>query len=262
MVENELVLTQIIPDTDSRVGLISLNRPKVLNALSPDMLSAICEGMEYLEKTNQVRVIVITGNPRTFAAGADIKAMAKAFPTDIVEANTIQYWKRIWKTPVPLIAAVSGYAYGGGCELAMSCDIIVASETAKFAQPEIKLGIIPGAGGTQRLVKAIGPYRAMEMVLTGEPISAKEAKNFGLVNRIVPVERYLDEALDIARTIAGRPPIAIQKARECLLHGLMHTMAEGMELERKNFILLFDTNDQKEGMTAFLEKRTPIFTGK
>jgi enoyl-CoA hydratase len=180
----------------------------------------------------------------------------------MIRLDTRSYWLRLWGLKKPLIAAVSGYAYGGGCELALACDLIVASETARFAQPEIKLGIMPGAGGTQRLARALGFYRAMEMVLTGEPISGAEAYTCGLVNRVVPIERYLDEALELARLIAERPPVAIRLAREALRLGIETTLRDGLELERRNFLLLFDTYDQQEGMQAFLEKRPPRFLGR
>ena len=258
MNENALVLVEY----DGPVAITILNRPEVLNALSPDMLEVLCETLESLSQTAQVRVIVLTGNERAFAAGADIKAIAQSTPMDILRKNTRSYWKRIQRIDKPLIAAVSGYAFGGGCELAMLCDLIVASETARFAQPEIKLGIMPGAGGTQRLARAIGPYRAMEMILTGEPINAQEAHSYGLVNRVVPVERYLDEAMELAHLIAARPEIAVRLAREAVRYGVEAALRDGLEVERRNYILLFDTNDQKEGMAAFLEKRQPEFKGE
>lgn len=247
---------------DGAVGVVRLSRPEALNALSPDMLAAICDAMEAFAADETIRVIVLTGSERVFAAGADIKAMAGAGSMDIVRMNTLSYWQRLQKIDKPVIAAVSGYAYGGGCELAMQCDLIVASETAAFAQAEIRVGIMPGAGGTQRLTRAIGPYRAMEMVLTGEPINAREAHAYGLVNRVVPVERYLDEAMDLAGRIASRPPIAVRLAREALRHGNETTLREGLVLERRNFYLTFDTEDQKEGMQAFIEKRPPDFKGR
>ncbi len=252
----------VLTEQDGPIGIVTLNRPKVLNALSPAMLEAICQALETLDANPDVRVIILTGGPRVFAAGADIKAMAEASPLDIVRMNTLGYWQRMQRINKPIIAAVSGYALGGGCELAMQCDLIVASETALFGQPEIKVGIMPGAGGTQRLAKAIGPYRAMEMVLTGEPITAREAHACGLVNRLVPVERYLDEAKELARTIAARPPIAVRLAREALRYGVETTLRDGLAVERRNFILLFDTHDQQEGMKAFLEKRKPEFKGE
>ncbi|NUM46136.1 MAG: enoyl-CoA hydratase/isomerase family protein [Anaerolineales bacterium] len=244
------------------VAILTLNRPKVLNALSPDVMDALCTALETLNADPDIRAIILTGSARVFAAGADIQVMANAAPMDILRRNTLQYWQRLQAIEKPIIAAVSGFAFGGGCELAMACDLIVASETAKFGQPEIKVGIMPGAGGTQRLTKALGPYRAMEMILTGDPITAQEAFAYGLVNRVVPVERYLDAAKELAQTIAARPPVAIRLAREALKYGNETTLRDGMMVERRNFVLLFDTEDQKEGMAAFLEKREPEFKGK
>ncbi len=255
---NSLVITEKV----NAVGLVRLNRPEAMNALSPEMLDAVSTAFEQLDQDEEVHAIVVTGSDRVFAAGADIKAMAEASPVDMIRLDTIRHWKRMAQLQKPLIAAVSGYAFGGGCELAMQCDMIIASETAAFAQSEIKVGIMPGAGGTQRLTKAIGPYRAMEMVLTGEPISAAEAKQFGLVNRVVPVERYLQEALDLTQIIANRPPVAVRLAREALRYGNETTLQAGMMVERRNFYLTFDTDDQKEGMRAFIEKRTPEYKGR
>ncbi len=255
---NSLVITEKV----NAVGLVRLNRPEAMNALSPEMLDAVSTAFEQLDQDEEVHAIGVTGSDRVFAAGADIKAMAEASPVDMIRLDTIRHWKRMAQLQKPLIAAVSGYAFGGGCELAMQCDMIIASETAAFAQSEIKVGIMPGAGGTQRLTKAIGPYRAMEMVLTGEPISAAEAKQFGLVNRVVPVERYLQEALDLAQIIANRPPVAVRLAREALRYGNETTLQAGMMVERRNFYLTFDTDDQKEGMRAFIEKRTPEYKGR
>lgn len=258
MPEELLVLSEF----HGSVAILRLNRPKALNALSPEMLEALCEALEAADQEDTIRAIVITGNERAFAAGADIQAMADSSPMDIIRVDTLGYWQRMRRIQKPLIAAVSGYVYGGGCELAMQCDLIVASETARFAQPEIKLGIMPGAGGTQRLTKAVGPYRAMEMILTGEPIGAEEAYRHGLVNRVVPVERYQEEAVQLAHSIAERPPIAVRLAREAVRQGLENTLREGLEIERRNFTTLFDTQDQAEGMHAFLEKRDPRFKGK
>ncbi len=258
MPDSELVLVQRMES----VALATLNRPEALNALSPQMLAALSEALELLDGEAQIRVIVLTGGQRAFAAGADIRELASARPMDIVKMNTLANWQRIRQVNKPLIAAVSGYAYGGGCELALACDLIVAAENALFALPEVKLGVMPGAGGTQRLAKAIGPYRAMEMILTGEPISAQEAYRFGLVNRVTPVERYLDEAMELARKIAERPPIAVRFARQAVRYGIENTLREGLEVERRNYTLLFDTADQKEGMAAFIEKRLPAFQEK
>jgi len=188
--------------------------------------------------------------------------MAAASPVDIYLRNTRQLWQRLWALDKPLIAAVCGVAFGGGCELAMSCDLIVAGQSARFGQPEIKLGIMPGAGGTQRLARAIGPYRAMELILTGEPISASEALQAGLVNRVVPDDQVLAEARKLAAVIAERPPVAVRLARRAVRFGVERTLLEGLELERRNYRLLYDTEDQKEGMQAFLEKRDPKFKGR
>jgi enoyl-CoA hydratase len=197
-----------------------------------------------------------------FAAGADIKAMAESTPTSMVEARSFATWERIRRCRKPIIAAVSGYALGGGCELAMQCDMIVASETAQFGQPEINIGIMPGAGGTQRLARAIGPYRAMEMILTGRMLSAREALAAGLVNRVAPLEGFLDEARGLAAEIAERAPVAVRLAREAVRYGVETTVRDGLEIERRNFYLLFDTEDQKEGMRAFIEKRPAEYKGR
>lgn len=252
----------VLTEKRGAVALLSLNRPDKLNALSPQMLEALADSLESVDQNEAIRVIILKGLGRAFAAGADISAMAKASPVDILHGGTRDSWKRIWNLDKPIIAAVNGFAYGGGCELAMSCDLIVAGESALFAQPEIKLGIMPGAGGTQRLVKAIGPYRAMAMILTGEPISAGDAHLAGLVNRLVPDARVLDEAMEVAGLIAQRPAVAIRLARQAVRYGAEHTMKEGLEMERRNYLMLYDTDDQKEGMAAFLEKREPKFKGK
>jgi enoyl-CoA hydratase len=244
------------------LALVGLNRPDKLNALSPQLLSALADALEALSINEEVRAIVLHGDQRAFAAGADIQAMAQASPVDILEGGTRDYWLRIWAIDKPVIAAVAGYAFGGGCELAMGCDIIVAAESARFAQPEVKLGIMPGAGGTQRLARAVGLHRAIEMILTGEPISAQEAFAAGLVNKVVPSERVLDAAIELAETIAARPPVAVRLARQALHFGFERTMQEGLELERRNYRMLYDTEDQQEGMAAFLEKRDPKFKGK
>lgn len=246
----------------SPLAVVRLNRPDKLNALSPDMLRALAEAFEALNADEQVRVIVLYGGERAFAAGADIEAMAKAGPVDIYVRNTRALWQRIWGIDKPVVAAVRGVAFGGGCELALGCDLIVAGETARFAQPEIKLGIMPGAGGTQRLARAIGPARAMEMVLTGEPLAAEAALQAGLVNRVVADEQVLDAALELAGVVAERPAVAVRLARQALRYGLERTLQEGMELERRNYLMTYDTQDQKEGMGAFLEKRKAKFVGK
>lgn len=254
--------TLVLLESRGPVALLRLNRPEALNALSPDMLAALADRLEACDADEKVRVVIITGSERVFAAGADIKAMAAASPMDMVRLDTLTYWERMNRISKPVIAAVSGFAFGGGCELAMQCDLIVASETARFAQSEVKVGIMPGAGGTQRLARSIGPYRAMEMVLTGEPITGEEAFRFGLANRVVPVERYLEEAFALAEKIAAGPPVAIRLAREALRRGMETTLRDGLQVERRNFYLAFDTEDQAEGMKAFIEKRKPDFKGK
>jgi enoyl-CoA hydratase len=244
------------------IALIELNRPKELNALNRELMLEIRDSLKQLDEDENVRVIVLTGGEKVFAAGADIKQMATATAIDMLNIDQFSTWDQIKKTRKPIIAAVSGFALGGGCELAMTCDMIVASETAKFGQPEIKIGTMPGAGGTQRLTRAIGKVRAMEMVLTGKFISAEEALNYGLVNRIVPVEVLLDETLKLAREIARQSPVAIKLAKESVNNAFNSTLDEGLVFERKNFYLTFASQDQKEGMAAFVEKRVPDFKGK
>ncbi|MDH3943525.1 MAG: enoyl-CoA hydratase-related protein [Anaerolineae bacterium] len=254
----QLVLTEI----HGPVGLLRLNRPEKLNALSAAVLAALAEGMEALESDEDVCCMVLTGSEKVFAAGADIEAMAELDSEGMRERNTRQYWQRMRAVEKPVVAAVSGWALGGGCELALSCDLVVASETAKFGQPEIKIGIIPGAGGTQYWLKAAGPYRAMEAALTGEPVGAREAFELGLVNRVVPVERYLEVAIELAEVIAARPPLAVKAAKQAVRKGIEITQDAGLETEREKFLELFDTEDQKEGMRAFLEKREAEWKGK
>lgn len=244
------------------IALIQLNRPKELNALNRKLMIELRDALKELDNDDEVRVIVLTGNEKAFAAGADIKEMAGAGAIDMVNIDQFSTWDQIKKTKKPIIAAVSGFALGGGCELTMTCDMIVASETARFGQPEIKIGVMPGAGGTQRLTKAVGKARAMEMVLTGKFISADEAMYAGLVNKVVPVELYLDEAIKLAKEIAKMSPLAAQMAKEAVLQSFNSTLDEGLVFERKNFYLLFASEDQKEGMQAFVEKRNPDFKGK
>ncbi len=252
----------IILQSEPPVLTIQLNRPDVLNALNNALMRELVEALEAADADDAVRAIVITGNAKAFAAGADIREMAGATAVEMLVRDQFARWDRIRKIRKPLIAAVSGFALGGGCELAMMCDIIIASETARFGQPEIGIGVIPGAGGTQRLTRAVGKARAMEMVLTGAMIDAREALAAGLINRIVPVEAFLGEALALAREIAGKPPIAVRLAKEAVLKSFDTTIEGGLEFERKNFYLLFATEDQKEGMAAFIEKRTPAWKGR
>lgn len=243
------------------VAVVTLDRPDKLNALSLELLVELADMLESLNADDAIRVCVLTGGSKIFAAGADIEVMAKASPIDIYLRRTRRLWQRIWALDKPIIAAVNGVAFGGGCELALSCDLIVAGESARFGQPEIKLGIMPGAGGTQRWAQVVGPYRAMEMVLTGEPITAEEAFSQGLVNRVVPDAKALEEATRLAQVIAERPPVAVRLARKALRFGVERTLLEGLESERRNYLMLYDTADQKEGMAAFLEKRPPGFKG-
>jgi enoyl-CoA hydratase len=244
------------------VSLIRLNRPKELNALNLELMDELVHAFKALDQDEGTRCIVITGNERAFAAGADIKQMAGKTAVDMHKTDQFSKWDSIKKTKKPVIAAVSGFALGGGCELTMLCDMIVASETAQFGQPEIRIGVMPGAGGTQRLTRAIGKARAMEMVLTGKFITAQEAFAAGLITKVVAPELYLDEALALAGQVAEMPPIAVQLAKEAVLKAFDTTIDDGLLFERKNFYLLFATEDQKEGMNAFVEKRAPEWKGK
>ena len=254
--------TTILLTKQDGYALIQFNRPDVLNALNMKLMEELVDALESLDKDNDVRCVIITGNEKAFAAGADIKEMADASATDMLIRDQFARWDRIRKIKKPIIAAVSGFALGGGCEVSMSCDIIIASETAKFGQPEINIGVMPGAGGTQRLTRAVGKYKAMEMVLTGKMISAEEAMRWGLVNKVVPVEYYLEEAKTLAKEIASKPPLAVRLAKEAVLKSFDTTIEGGLEFERKNFYLLFASEDQKEGMKAFTEKRKPEWKGK
>ncbi len=255
-------LIKVEPQYSKNVALIQLNRPKELNALNLQLMMEIKTALEELDNNEEVRCIVITGNERAFAAGADIKQMAGRTAVDMLKIDQFSTWDSIRRTKKPLIAAVSGFALGGGCELCMLCDMIIASETAQFGQPEINIGVMPGAGGTQRLTRAVGKVKAMEMVLTGTFISAEEAKNYGLINKVVPVELYLEEAVKMATKIAEKSPIAVQLAKESVNKAFDTHLQEGLFFERKNFYMLFATEDQKEGMAAFVEKRQAQFKGK
>lgn len=249
------------PNLNKHIALVRLNRPKELNALNLQLMLELKAALAFLDADENVRCIIITGNQQAFAAGADIKQMESRTPVDLLKIDQFETWDQIRKTKKPVIAAVSGFALGGGCELAMTCDMIVASESAKFGQPEIKIGIMPGAGGTQRLTRAVGKALAMEMVLTGKFITAAEAYNAGLINRVVPDELYLDEAIKLANDVAQMSPIALQLAKESVLKAFETGLQEGLYFERKNFYMCFASNDQKEGMKAFVEKRKPVFNG-
>jgi len=245
----------------SHVALIQLNRPKVLNALSIDLMKDLVEALFLLEDDKDVRVIILTGNERAFAAGADIGQMAEASPIDQINDTRLRTWKQLALISKPLIAAVNGFALGAGCELAMSCDFIIAGDTARFGQPEIKIGTIPGAGGTQRLTRAIGKSKAMLAVLTGEMMDAYEAEKSGLIAKVVPSETLMQETFEIAKVIANRAPVAVKLAKEAVNIAFESSLKEGMEFERRNFYLTFASKDQKEGMKAFMEKREPRYEG-
>jgi enoyl-CoA hydratase len=253
-----IIIHQVAP----HVAHIQLNRPEALNALNLQLMSELKEALQALDADEEVRAIIISGNEKAFAAGADITQMAGKSAVDMYNIDQFSTWDAIKKTKKPLIAAVSGFALGGGCELAMLCDMIVASETARFGQPEIKIGVMPGAGGTQRLTRAVGKALAMEMVLTGRFITVTEALQAGLINRVAPVELYLEEAVKLAREVAAMSPLAVKMAKESVLKAFDSTLDEGLHFERKNFYLLFASEDQKEGMQAFMEKRPPSFKGK
>jgi enoyl-CoA hydratase len=260
MSDESLVLVE--RDEARRVALVRLNRPKQLNALNGPAMDALCEALEGLDRDEAVRVIVVTGSERAFAAGADIGEMSGASPIDMLRTNRIAQWDRVRKVSKPVIAAVAGWCLGGGCELAMALDIIIAAESARFGQPEIKIGVMPGAGGTQRLPRAIGKSKAMEMILTGEPITAAEAERIGLVSRVVTDELLVEDALALAAEIAKRAPLALRLAKESVNAAFEMSLTDGLAHERRLFYLLFSSDDQKEGMTAFLEKRDPNFKGR
>lgn len=248
---------------EAPIATVQLDRPAVLNALSEELMDELVASLETLDADAEIRCIVLTGNDKAFAAGADIKkSFVDATPVSMLEEDLTTRWERVRKIRKPIIAAVSGYCLGGGCELAMTCDIIVASETAQFGQPEVNLGIIPGAGGTQRLTRAVGKYRAMEIILTGRRVKADEAKAIGLVAQVYPAASWLEDAKALARTIAEKPPIAVRLATEAIDLAQSSTLDAGLEFERKAFYLLFSTEDKKEGVDAFMNKRKAVFKGK
>jgi enoyl-CoA hydratase len=258
--DEQLILVE--RDEERRVALLRFNRPKQLNALNGQVMDALCSALEELDRDEAIRVMVVTGNERAFAAGADIGEMATASPIDMLRTNRIAQWDRVRRIGKPVIAAVAGWCLGGGCELAMALDLILAAESARFGQPEINLGVIPGAGGTQRLTRAIGKSAAMEMILTGEPIDAREAHRLGLVSRVVPNELLVEDALALAAKIATKSPVALRLAKEAVNAAYEMGLTDALAHERRLFYLLFATADQKEGMAAFLEKREPDFKGR
>jgi len=258
MKEYKNILTEI----KGRVGVVTLNRPKAYNALNYQLLSELMDALTSFDKDKSIGAMVITGNDKTFAAGADISDMVDASPEDMKKSPFIPTFDLIRGIKKPVIAAVSGYCLGGGSELAMSCDLIIASESAVFGQPEINLGIIPGAGGTQRLTYAVGKVVAMEMILNNRTLSAEDAYSFNLINKVYPVEDYLAHTITLAQEIAERSPLAVQAAKEMVNHSFEVSLTEGLKDERETFFNLFFSQDQKEGMKAFLEKRSPVWKGE
>jgi enoyl-CoA hydratase len=244
------------------VGLVTLNRPQALNALNNQLMNELMDALVAFDKNEAVGAMVITGNQKAFAAGADIKEMADQSMQQMMDRDHVGVFGQIRMIQKPVIAAVSGWALGGGCEVALSCDMIVASESARFGQPEITIGVIPGAGGTQRLTRAVGKAIAMEMILNNRTLSAQEAYQLGMVNHVVPVERYLEEALKLAEEIAARAPVAVRVAKKMINQAFERTLSHGLSEEKEQFYNLFATEDQREGMQAFMEKRKPEWKGK
>jgi enoyl-CoA hydratase len=251
----------ILTETRGRVGLIAINRPQAMNALNNQLMSELMDALEAYDRDNGVGAMVVTGSEKAFAAGADIKEMAGRSIQQMVERDHVAVFGRIRTIRKPVIAAVSGWALGGGCELALSCDMIVASESARFGQPEINIGVIPGAGGTQRLTRAVGKAIAMEMILNDRRLTAQEAYQFGMVNRLVPENGYLESALKLAEEIASRAPLAVRAAKQMIDRAFEQTLSDALAAEKQEFYNLFATEDQKEGMRAFIEKRPARWKG-
>lgn len=260
--ENGMDYTSILTEVRGRVGVIRLNRPQLRNALDSVLMNEVVAALETFDASPNVGAMVVTGDARVFASGADIKEMVEESAIGMYTAGRIAQWDRIRRVKKPVIAAVSGWCLGGGNELAMACDMIIASETARFGQPEINLGVIPGAGGTQRIARAAGKAIAMEMVLNNRSLTASEALQYGLVNRVVPEEAYLDEALKLAEEIAARAPLAVRLGKEAVNHAFESFLTDGLADERRAFYLLFASRDRKEGMRAFLEKRPAEWKGE
>ena len=257
-----LTYKNIKVEIDGQIAIVYLNRPQALNALNHELMSELADALEGFDADENVRVTILTGSERAFAAGADIKEMCDESAISILAKDRLATWDRVRYIKKPIIAAVSGFALGGGCQLAMTCDMIIASESAQFGQPEINIGVMPGAGGTQRLTLAVGKYKAMELILTGRPFTANEALAIGLVNKVVPVELLLDEAKTLAKEIAKKSPLAVRMAKEAVLKSYETSLTEGLNCERKSFYMLFASEDQKEGMKAFMEKRPATFVGR
>ena len=252
----------VLSTSDGPVGIVTLNRPKQLNALAGPLMAELVDALEGHDADTAIRAIVITGGSSVFAAGADIKEMAEASAVDMLLRNNIALWDRVQRVSKPLIAAVAGYALGGGCELAMICDVIVAAENARFGQPEINIGLIPGAGGTQRLTRSVGKFLATDMVLTGRMLNAEQALHHGLAARVVPQEIVVEEAVRLGKEIAQKAPISVRLAREAITRAFEGRVDDGIEFERKLFYLLFATQDSHEGMRAFVDKRQPTYQGR
>lgn len=252
----------VLVETDGPVAVVTLNRAKQLNALSGALMTDLIAALEEMDGRDDVRAIVLTGGPQVFAAGADLKEMSELSAAEMLLKNQIALWDRIKQVRKPIVAAVAGYALGGGCEIAMLCDIVIASETARFGQPEINVGLMPGAGGTQRLTRALGKAKAMEMIMLGRQMDAREAEQRGLVSRVVPPELLLDEARKVAAELAAKPPIALRLAKEAINKAYEGTLEAGVDYERKLFYFLFSTEDAHEGMAAFAEKRKATYKGR
>ena len=257
-----MAFEHILVEREPPIAVVTLNRPRVLNALSPELIEELTTALPELDADPEIRAIVLTGGDRVFAAGADIGDMAERSPVEQLQRDQTGRWARISAVTKPIVAAVNGYALGGGAELALLCDMIVAGDTARFGQPEINLGIIPGAGGTQRWPRTAGKYVAMEAMLLGKPVSARRAFQLGLVNQVVPAEMTITAAKRLATELAGKPPVAVRMAKEAVNKALETPLAEGLAAERRSFYFLFATEDQKEGMKAFLEKRPGNFQGR
>ncbi len=253
----------VVTSKEGHLGIVTLNRPDALNALNTKMVTELISALTDFEKDEEVRCLVITGSEKAFSAGADIKEMSGITAVEMtMSGHFFPLWDKVGRYPKPIVAALSGFVLGGGLELAMSCDILVASETTQLGQPEIDIGVMPGGGGTQRLSKAVGKYKAMEMVLTGKRIGAEEAKALGLVSRVVPKEAYLSEAMKVANEVSGKSPVAVRLAKMAVNKAFEMGLNDGLDFERELFYLLFASEDKMEGMKAFLEKRKPEFKGK